>query len=56
MPLLIAKIRHDAFVKMKNCGHYIRRELSQIEHTKIWKKNNQFSQRYYQFSKNMLMS
>ena len=39
MPPLIAKIRHDTFVKMKNCGYCICRKLSQLEHIKIWKEN-----------------
>ena len=56
MPPLIAKIRHDAFVKMKNCDHWICRELSQLEHIKILKTIDQFLQRYNQFSKNMRTS
>ena len=39
MPPLIAKIRHDAFVKMKNCGHYICRKLFQLEHIENFKQN-----------------
>ena len=56
MPPLIAKIRHDTFVKLENCEHFICSELSQLEHIKIRKKNNQYLQRYNQFSKNMLTS
>ena len=41
MPPLIAKIRHDTFVKMKYCGDCICRKLSQLDHIKIWKKINQ---------------
>ena len=39
MPPLIAKIRHDAFVKMKNCGHYICRKLSQLRTYQNLKEN-----------------
>ena len=56
MPPLIAKIRHDTFVKLENCGHIISTKLSQLEHIKIWKKINQYLQRYNQFSKNMQTS
>ena len=56
MPPLIAKIRHDAIVKMKYRGDCICRQYSQVEHIKIWKKINQYLQRYNQFSKNMLTS
>ena len=41
MPPLIAKIRHDAFVKMKIRDNYICRELSQLKHIKIWMKIDQ---------------
>ena len=57
MPPLIAKIRHDSFVKMKNFVNCICNELSQLEQIiEIWKKIDQYLQRYNQFSKNMLMS
>ena len=38
MPPLIAKIRHDALVKMKYRGDCICRQYSQVEHIKICKK------------------
>ena len=53
MPPLIAKIRHNTFVRLDNYVHCICRKLSQLEHIKIWKKKNQYLQRYNQFSKNM---
>ena len=56
MPPLIAKIRHDAIVKMKYPGDCICREYSQLKHTKIWMKIDQYLQRYNQFSKNMMTS
>ena len=39
MPPLIEKIRHDTFVELDNYGHFIWKKLSQLEHIKIWKKN-----------------
>ena len=53
MPPLIAKIRHDAFVKMKDNSDCICRKLFQLEHIKIWKKIDQYLQRYNQFFHNM---
>ena len=35
MPPLIAKIRHDAIVKMKYCFDYMCRKYPQVEHIKI---------------------
>ena len=37
--------------KMKYRGNYICREYSQVEHIKIWKKIDQYLQRYNQFTK-----
>ena len=56
MPPLIAKIRHDTIVKMKYRDYCICREYYQLEHIKIWKKIDQYLQRYNQFSKNLLTS
>ena len=56
MPPLIAKIRHDTFVKMKNPDDCTGREFSQLEHIHIQRKIDQYLQRYNQCSKNMLTS
>ena len=56
MPPLIAKIHHDAFVKMKNNIDCICRKLSQLEDIKIWKKIDQYLQSYNKFSINWLTS
>ena len=56
MPPLIAKIRHDTIVKMKNRVDFICRKYSQVEHIKILMKRDQYLQRYNQFSKNLLTS